>query len=110
VVPIFAPFVVLQAEQLPRFYAGLTANLAVGLALAILAGPSRGYLLMLACAVCGAVTYSFAYDLRAFGTGGDPLPATLALVPVAACYSNIPATLGVALAVLAQPLLSRLRP
>jgi hypothetical protein len=95
------------------FYAGLLAGFAIGLALAVLAGPARGYLLMLACEIAGASTYFLAFDIPTSGTSGEPFLTFLTtsyILPAAACYSIIPASLGIASAALTVLLHSRLLP
>jgi hypothetical protein len=51
VLPIYAPFVVLQSEEMPRFWLGLGAGVVAGAVLALINGAARGLLLMLACAI-----------------------------------------------------------
>ncbi len=61
VLPIYAPFVVLQSEEMPRFLLGLGAGVVAGAVLALVNGAARGLLLVLACAIVGAFIYVFAY-------------------------------------------------
>jgi hypothetical protein len=68
VLPIYAPWVVMQSTEIPRLYMGLGAGVVAGAVLAFLAGPAwRGFLLVLACAVVGASLYVFLYEVPTFG-------------------------------------------
>lgn len=62
VLPIHAPFVVLQTEEMPRFLLGLVAG--AGALLALINGPARGMLLVLACASVGASIHVFVRQRR----------------------------------------------
>ena len=53
-VPVYATPIVLQAEEVPRFWMGLAAAGTAGLALGLLAGGSpNGMILVVACAFVG---------------------------------------------------------
>ena len=68
VLPIYAPYVVLQSSEIPRVYMGLGAGVVAGAVLALVAGPAwRGFLLVLACAVVGASLYVILYEVPEFG-------------------------------------------
>src|ERR687886_3013409 len=73
VLPIYAPFVVLQSEEMPRFLLGLGAGVVAGAVLALVNGAARGLLLVLACAIVGASIYVFAYFVPMFSEGAEGL-------------------------------------
>jgi hypothetical protein len=104
VLPIYAPFVVLQTEEMPRFLLGLVAGVLAGAVLALINGPGRGLLLVLACALVGACIYVFVYAVRTFGPLGGVWPTVLSF---ALAYLVLPAAVGVGLVLLARTLLDR---
>jgi hypothetical protein len=107
ILPIYAPFVVLQSEEMPRFLLGLGAGVAAGAVLSLINGAAQGLLLVVACAFVGASIYVFAYFApRSFSEGGEWLFAP-ALLLFALAYLVLPAAVGWALAVLASSLLAR---
>ena len=103
--PIYAPFVVMQTEDMPRFLLGLVAGVVAGAVLALINGPQRGILLVLACAFVGACIYVFVYAVRTFGPLGGVWPTILSF---ALAYLVLPAAVGVGLVLLARALLGRL--
>lgn len=103
--PIYAPFVVLQTEEMPRFLLGLVAGVVAGAALALINGPARGILLVLACAFVGACIYVYVYAVRTFGPLGGGWPPTI--FSFALAYLVLPAAVGVGLVLLARALLGR---
>ena len=106
--PIYAPFVLLQTTDMPRFLLGLGAGVVAGAVLALINGSARGLLLVLACAFVGASIYVFAYFVPMFSEGGeDWLYVVPSALLFALAYSVLPAAVGVALAVLASSLLAR---
>jgi hypothetical protein len=70
VLPIYLPFVLLQTTDMLRFLLGLVAEVVAGAVLALINGPGRGLLLVLACAFVGASLYVFAYLVPMFSEGG----------------------------------------
>jgi len=70
VLPIYAPFVLLQTTDMPRFLLGLGAGVVAGAVLALINGSAQGLLLVLACAFVGASIYVFAYFVPMFSEGG----------------------------------------
>src|SRR5215208_3898635 len=108
VLPIYAPFVLLQTTDMPRFLLGLGAGVVAGAVLALINGSAQGLLLVLACAFVGASIYVFAYFVPMFPEGGvDWLYVVPSALLFALAYSVLPAAVGVALAVLASSLLAR---
>jgi hypothetical protein len=104
VLPIYAPFVVLQTEEMPRFLLGLVAGVLAGAVLALINGPGRGLLLVLASALVGACIYVFVYAVRTFGPLAGVWPTVLSF---ALAYLVLPAAVGVGLVLLARTLLDR---
>jgi len=109
ILPIYAPFVVLQTEEMPRFLLGLGAGVVAGAVLTLIIGPARGMLLVLACALVGASLYVFLYAVPMYFEGWDWLFVWPAFLLFALAYSVLPAAVGVTLAVLASSLLARRR-
>ena len=108
VLPIYAPFVLLQTTDMPLFLLGLGAGVVAGAVLALINGSARGLLLVLACAFVGASIYVFAYFVPMFSEGGeDWLYVVPSALLFALAYSVLPAAVGVALAVVASSLLAR---
>ena len=115
VLPIYAPFVLLQTDQMPRFLLGLGAGVVAGAVLALGAGMvRRGVLLVLACAFVGGSLYVLVYLIPTFGPLDYGGPAVLAaarsyavLIPYAFSYSVLPAAVGVGLVALARSLVAR---
>src|SRR5215211_4202585 len=73
VLPIYAPFILLQTTDMPRFLLGLGAGVVAGAVLALINGSAQGLLLVLACAFVGASIYVFAYFVPMFSEGGGGL-------------------------------------
>jgi len=67
VLPIYAPFVVLQWDEIPRFLFGLGAAAVAGAALGLAAGRARGIPVVLSCVLAGAVIYTFLYAIPRYG-------------------------------------------
>jgi hypothetical protein len=115
VLPIYAPFILLQTDEMPRFLLGLGAGVVAGAVLVLAAGTvRRGFLLVLACAFVGGSLYVLVYLIPTMGAmdyeGGPILAAArtyAVLMPFAFLYLVLPATVGVALLVLARSLLAR---
>src|SRR5215217_4004784 len=70
VLPIYAPFILLQTTDMPRFLLGVGAGVVAGAVLASINGSARGLMLVLACAFVGASIYVFAYLVPMFSEGG----------------------------------------
>ena len=104
VLPIYAPFILLQTTDMPRFLLGLGAGVIAGALLALINGPARGVLLVLGCGSVGACIYVFGYAALTFGPLGGVWPSILSF---ALAYLVLPAAVGVALALLAGSLLTR---
>jgi hypothetical protein len=117
VLPIYAPFILLQTDQTPRFLLGLGAGVVAGAVLVLGAGTvRRGLLLVLACAFVGGSLYVLVYLIPTMGPmdyeGGLVLATAstyAVLMPFAFLYLVLPGTVGVALIVLARSLLARSR-
>jgi len=108
VLPIYAPFVVLQTEEMPRFLLGLGAVVVAGAVLALINGAARGLLLVLACGFVGASIYVFAYLVPTmFSNEGEWLFAVPSFLLFALAYLVLPAAVGWALAALASSLLAQ---
>ncbi len=107
VLPIYAPFVVLQSEEMSRFLLGLGAGVVAGAVLALINGAARGLLLVLACAFVGASIYVFAYFAPMASEGGEWLFVWPSALLFALAYLVLPAAVGWALAVLASSLLAQ---
>jgi uncharacterized membrane protein YvlD (DUF360 family) len=58
--PIYAPFIVMQTGDMPRSFFGLGTGVVAGVVLALVNGAARGLLLVLACAFVGSATYGIA--------------------------------------------------
>jgi len=67
VLPIYAPFVLLQTTDMPPFLLGLGAGVGAGAVLALINGSARGVLLVLACAFVGASLFVLGYLIPWFG-------------------------------------------
>ena len=112
VLPIYAPWIVMQTTDIPLLYMGLGAGGVAGAVLALVAGPGwRGFLLVLTCAVVGASLYVILYEMP---TSGAPPPGQivsgyLLLISITFGYVFLPATVGVVLMVLARSLVARFR-
>src|SRR5215207_684146 len=91
VLPIYAPFVVLQTEEMPRFLLGLGAGVVAGAVLALINGAAWGLLLVLACAFVGASIYVFAYFVPMSSEGGEWLFVVPAALLFALAYLVLPA-------------------
>lgn len=98
VLPIYAPPIVLQAEEVPRFLVGLCATISVGAALGLVAGRSRGMSLVLACTFAGSLFNGIFYTIP-HNVAGEPLLVTASVVLVYFAYMFILATVGLALAI-----------
>lgn len=112
VLPIYAPFVVLQTEEMPRFLLGLGAGVVAGAVLGLVNGAARGLRLVLACASVGASIYVFAYFVPTMFSEGERFYwESLLVVPgflsFALAYLVLPAAVGWALAVRASSLLAQ---
>jgi len=109
VLPIYAPFVVLQSEEMPRFLLGLGAGVVAGAVLGLVNGAARGLQLVIACAFVGASIYVFAYFVPTMFSEGERFHwESLFVVPgfllFALAYLVLPAAGGWALAVRASSL------
>ncbi len=110
VLPVYAPFVVLQTEEVPRFLAGLAAAAVAGATLGSVAGGrARGTSLVLACTFVGACVYAIVYAIPDFGFGEWWPPLDVLLVLYAFAYTVIPAAVGLMLAWLTRSLVARFR-
>lgn len=97
VLPVYAPPVVLQEDEVSRFLSGLAASAVAGAALGSLAGFARGVLLVVACAFVGVVLHAFLYAIPTYQSGSAwSVVAMFTLVTF--FYVFLPATVGVALA------------
>ena len=108
VLPIYAPPVVLQADEMPRFLMGLVAAVAAGATLGSVAGRPRGMPLVLACTFVGASLNGIFYAIPTYGVG-EPWPSGVFLVLFHFAHMFVPATVGLALAWLARALVAGLR-
>lgn len=97
VLPIYAPPIVLQAEEVPRFLVGLVATISVGAALGLVAGRSRGMPLVLACTFAGSFLNGIFYTIPNYAAG-EPWRSGVLLVLVFFAYMLILATVGLILA------------
>ncbi len=116
VLPIYAPFVVLQADEMPRFLLGLGLGVVAGVGMALVTGTRPGFLLAVACAFVGASLYVFVYAIPTYGMvyGGQPTVLSFAssysvIMPHAFSYLALPAAVGVGLVGLARLLVGLLR-
>lgn len=111
VLPIYAPFVVLQADGIPRFMAGLVASAIAGVVLNLLAGHRKilGVPFVAACALTGVVLYTATYAIPTSGLDGGLLVSIVVLPMLAFAYMGIPGSLGAALLGLVRLLVEHLR-
>ena len=107
VLPFYAPFVLLQTTNMAPFLLGLGAGVLAGALLALINGPARGLLLVLACAFVGASIFVLGYLIPRFGpldSGGSTVLAVagtyVGLVILFSLYLVLPAAVGVGLAAL----------
>ncbi len=105
VLPIYAPPVVLQADEIPRFLVGLVAAVVAGATLGLVAGHPRGMALVLGCTFVGASLNGVMYAIPNYGVG-EPWPSDVLLVVLHFAYMFILATVGLALAWLARSLVA----
>lgn len=96
--PIYAPPVVLQADEVPRFLVGLVATISVGAALGLVAGRLRGMSLVLACTFAGSLLNGIFYTIP-HNVAGEPLLVTVSVVLVYFAYMLVLATVGLALSI-----------
>ena len=108
VLPTYAPPVVLQADEMPRFLMGLVAAVAAGATLGLVAGRPGGMALVLACTVVGASLNGVLHAIPNYGVG-EPWPSGVFLVLFHFAHAFILATVGLALAWLVSSLVARLR-
>ena len=108
VLPIYAPPVVLQEDEMPRFLRGLAAAVAAGATLGLAAGRPRGMPLVLACTFVGACLNGIFYAIPNYGVE-EPWPSDVLLVLFHFAYMFVLATVGLALAWLARSLVARPR-
>lgn len=108
VLPIYAPPVVLQADETSRFLTGLAAAVVAGATLGSVAGRPWGMPLVLACTFVGASLNGIFYAIPNYGVG-EPWPSDVFLVLFHFAYMFILATVGLALAWLVRSLVARLR-
>ncbi len=111
VLPVFAPPVVLQYEQVPFLLLGLCACAVAGAALVLVAGGSTRLGLILAgtSVLAGAVLHTFLYAIPAYGLLEAPVLVWPSLLVITVAYLGFPAAIGVALAGPASALSSRIR-
>ena len=100
VLPVFAPPVVLQSDEMPGFLLGLGASVVAGAALRVAARGSigRGLLVVVASVFCGGVLHTFAYAIPTYGLAEEPVLVWPLFVAVTLVYLGVPATIGAALA------------
>lgn len=114
VLPIYAPPVVLQSEEVPRFFMGLAATTIAGAVLNLASGHRRalGLPFVLACALVGTFVHTVVYALPTYGVGvgGEAFAAVVILPIFTFAYLGIPAGIGAVLAGLARWLVDRQRP
>ena len=108
VLPIYAPPVVLQEDDMPRFLTGLAAAVVAGATLGLVAGRPRGMPLVLACTFVGACLNGIFYAIPNYGVG-EPWPSDVFVVLFHFAHMFVLATVGLALAWLARSLVARLR-
>jgi hypothetical protein len=113
VLPIYAPFVLLQTTDMPRFLLGLGAGVVAGAVLALINGSAQGLLLVLACAFVGASLFLLGYIAPRFGLDfGDPgvgvdVVSNVVLLILFALYLALPAGVGVGLVTLGRSLVAK---
>ena len=108
VLPAFALPIILQWEDVHPFLIGSGAGVAAGAALRLVAGPARGMLLALSCALVGALLHVVAYPTPAYGSVAT-WSEQVALVGIISVHMGVLAALGVALAGWVLALVARLR-
>jgi hypothetical protein len=107
VLPSYAPPILLQTPDMAPFLLGLGAGVGAGAVLALINGPVRGLLLVLACAFVGACL-SLLWGIFRFGLdmGGPSILADavsyVPLVILFSLYLAVPASGGVGLVALAR--------
>jgi hypothetical protein len=105
---IYAPPILLQTTDMAPFLLGLGAGVLAGALLALINGPARGLLLVLACAFGGVCLFLFGYAIPRFGLdvgGPSILAAAVSYVPLVILFSlylAVPASGGVGLVALAR--------
>ena len=111
VLPVFAPPVVLQSDEIPGFLLGLGASVVAGAVLFLVAGGSigRGLVVVAVAVLVGAVLYTFVYAFPTYGLSEEPIWVWPYLIWGAVIYLGTPAAIGVALAGAASALVGRLR-
>ena len=103
--PVYATPIVLQADEVPRFWMGLAAAGTAGLALGLLSGgPPNGMSLVVACTFVGASLNGIFYAIPEPDIE-EPWYFDVALVAVNFAYMFSPAVVGLVLAWLAHSLL-----
>ncbi len=108
VLPIYAPPIVLQSDEIPRFLFGLGAAAVAGAVLRLSVGRVRWIPVVLSGALSGAILYGVLYAIPAYGLSvGWPVGGMLILFT--SSYTGLPALAGAALVGLALALVSRLR-
>jgi hypothetical protein len=98
---IYAPPILLQTTDMPPFLLGLGAGVLAGALLALINGPARGLLLVVACAFVGACLYLFGYEIPRFGLEAAAV-SYVPLVILFSLYLAVPASGGVGLVALAR--------
>ncbi|MBA3789925.1 MAG: hypothetical protein M3397_01385 [Actinomycetota bacterium] len=108
VLPIYAPPIVLQSDEIPRFLFGLGAAAVAAAVLRLSVGRVRWIPVVLSGALSGAIVYTFAYAIPRYGLS-DGWSLSGRLVLWTTIYTGLPALAGAALVGLALALVSRLR-
>ncbi len=104
------PFVLLQAEGVPIFLAGMAGLAAAGAALRLVAGDRQAWALVLACVIAGAILSTLGVlILEDEGWGGDFLLVALMQPVFNFAYLYVPAAVGAWLAGMARKRFERPR-
>ena len=111
VLPVYAPPVVLQSEEVRGFLLGLGISAVAGAILALVCGGALlpGMAVVVASVFAGTVLYVLLNAFSASGLSEEPLVVWPALVAITLVYLGIPAAVGAAMAGTIVALASRLR-
>lgn len=110
VLPVFAPPVVLQADEIPYFLLGLGISAVAGAVLSMVVGGSlgRGLVVVAGSVFVGAVLYEFLYAIPVYGLSEGPVSVLPLVVVFTVVYLGLPALLGAAIAGAASVFAARL--
>lgn len=98
--PIWAPPIVLQSDELPGFLMGLGVSAVAGAVLILAAGEPflRGLGALMSAVLAGAVLHTVLYAVPTYGLGAEPEGVAFLLVAVLIAYLGLPALIGAAVA------------